>query len=36
MDKTGLEKRQVRNALHRLSKKGRVKSVSTGVYIAIE
>jgi predicted Rossmann fold nucleotide-binding protein DprA/Smf involved in DNA uptake len=32
-DKTGLESRQLSNALYKLSKKGKIKSKARGVYI---
>lgn len=32
-DKTGLESRQLSNALYKLSKKGQIKTVSRGVYV---
>jgi hypothetical protein len=32
-EKTGLESRQLSNALYKLSKKGQIKTVSRGVYI---
>jgi predicted Rossmann fold nucleotide-binding protein DprA/Smf involved in DNA uptake len=32
-EKTGLESRQLSNALYKLSKKGQIKTVSRGVYV---
>ena len=34
-EKTGLEARQLSNALYKLAKKGRVKTKSRGVYIKV-
>jgi hypothetical protein len=36
IEKTKLETKQVRNALHRLTKNGKIEAVKRGVYIALE